>query len=66
MKRLKKLLRWPFAADDTHVYGGIVLMATGAGFVWGWPVGLIVLGASLLILPIVLPLLGGKVNNVTR
>ena len=66
LSKLKKILRWPLAADDTHVYGGIALISAGAGLNWGWQYGVIALGAFLFILPIVLPLLGRKANNVTR
>ena len=66
MKRLKKLLRWPLDAEDPHVYGGIVAVSVAAGFLWGWPAGLLVLGASLLFLGLVPHLLRGRVNNVTR
>ena len=61
------MLRWPFDAEDTHVYGGIVLVATGAGTRWGWSLGLLIAGAALVsigLFPHLINLFGGRGRNV--
>ena len=37
---------------DLHVYGGVLLVAVGAGAMWGWPAGVALIGTALVYLGI--------------
>lgn len=64
--RLKKILRWPLDAEDTHVYGGTVAISAGAGGLWEWPAALMVGGAVLLFMGLAPHLRRRMSNNGAR